>query len=199
MRKISKALAIAATVIAISGTSLVAVAQTGGPGYGSPGYGPMGSMHGWGGNVMMGGGYGMMPGWGGGFADPASRLAALKAELAIRPEQTAAWDAYVKAETDAMTQLQAIRDSIDFDKLRAMPWKEYQAYRGQIHDRRVAVFKTIQTARDALVAVLDASQKARLLPSGPGYFGPGMMGCYGGSPMMGFGHGMMRWGPGGAR
>ncbi len=65
MRKISKGLAIVATVLAIAGMSLVAVAQTGGPpgsgssgagstgngsrGYGAYGYGPMRDMHGQGG------------------------------------------------------------------------------------------------------------------------------------------------------
>ncbi len=201
MRKISKGLAVVATVMAVGGTGLVAVAQTGGPGYGPPGYGMMGGGYGMmrGGYGMMQGGRGMMGAWGGGFADPTTRLDALKTRLAIRPEQTGAWDAYVKAMHDGVTQMKAIRDSIDFDKLRTMSWQDHLAYMGQFHDRQAAVFRAIQAAKDALVAVLDNTQKSRLLPSGPGYFGPGMMGWYGGSPAMGPGYGMMRWGPGGAR
>lgn len=201
MRKISKGLAVVATVIAIGGASLVAVAQTGGPGYG-----PMGSMHGWGGYGMMGGGYGMMGGGNGmmggrggaGFADPAARLDALKSELAIRPEQTAAWDAYAKAVRDSATQMQAIRGSVDFDKLRTMPWQEHQAYMGKLHDRRAAAFKSIQTAAATLMAALDDTQKAHVLSSELTHSGPGMMG-YGGPGAMGPGHGMMSWGPNGVR
>ena len=141
----------------------------------------------------------MMGAWGAGFADPTARLDVLKSQLAIRPEQTGAWDAYVKAVRDGATQMQTIRDSIDFDKLQTMTWQEHLAYMGQFHDRRAAALKPIQQAKDALVAVLDDTQKSRLLPSGPGYFGPGMMGWYGGSPGMGPGYGMMGWGPGGAR
>ena len=194
MRKISKRLAVVATVMAIGGTGLVAVAQTGGPGYAPPGFGMMGGGYG-----MMGGGHGMMGAWGAGFADPATRLDALKTALAIRPEQTGAWDAYAKAVRDGVTQMQAMRDSIDFDKLQTMSWQDHLAYMGQFHDRQAAALRPIQTAKDALLAVLDDSQKSRLLSSGPGYLGPRMMGWYGGSPAMGPGYGMMMWGPGGTR
>ncbi|MDR3533100.1 MAG: hypothetical protein P4L90_21390 [Rhodopila sp.] len=204
MRKISKGLAIAVTVIAIGGASLAAVAQTGGPGpgygppgSGSPGYGPMG--HGGMGSMQGWGSYGMMGAWGGGgFADPATQLDALKTELAIRPEQTAAWDAYAKAMRDAATQMQAVRGSIDFDKLRTMSWQDHQTYMGQFHDRQAAAFQSVQAARATLLAALDDTQKSRLPPAS-GNFGPGMMGWYGGSPMMGRGYGMMSWGRGDVR
>lgn len=196
MRKFSKALAVAAAVVTIGGASAVALAQTG-PGYGPGGYGGYwcgsgygpGSMPGW------GGGYGMMGAWGGGYADPAARLGSLKTDLALRPDQTAAWDAYAKAVTDGSAQLRALRNSFDFAKFRAMPWQEHWAYMGQFHDKQAAVFQSIQTARDALAAKLDDSQKSRLLSNGPGYYGRGFGGGYGGGPwMMGPGYGMM--GPG---
>lgn len=197
MRKISKALAIAAGVLAIGGAGAAAVAQ-GGPGYGPPGYGhgPMGYMHG-------PGGYGMMGGWGGyGSGDPAARMDAVKHALALRPDQTAAWDGYAKAVEDGARQMQTLRGNIDFDKLRTMSWQEHWAYMGQFHDARAAVFRSIQTARDGLLAVLDEGQKSRLLDSGPGNFagnfGPGMgwgRGGYGHGPGMGPGYGMMGgWG-----
>ena len=198
MRKLSKGLAIAATVLAVGGASLAAVAQTGGPGYGPMGYGPMGS--GPMGFMQGRGGYGMMGGWGGaGVADPSARLGALKTELAIRPEQTAAWDAYVKAVQDSATQMQAMRGSIDFDKLRSMSWQDHQAYMGKLHDQRAAAFRSVQTAATTLLAALDDTQKSRMLLPRLEHVGPGMMGGYGGSPMMGPGRGMMSWGPGGAR
>ena len=207
MRKISKGLAIAATVAAISGASLAAVAQTGGPGYGPGyGYGPMGQ-------GMMGfahgpGGYGMMGGPGGaGFADPTARLDALKTELAIRPDQIAAWDAYTKAVQDSTTKLQAVGSSIDFDKMRTMSWNDHLAYMGKLYDQRAAAFRTVHDAAVTLVTALDDRQKARVvLPELEnvgfgmmGYGGPGTVG-YGGYGMMGGGgYGMMGWGPGGSR
>ena len=188
MRKFSKGLAIAATVVAIGGASAIAVAQTG-PGYGPAGYG------GWG--CGYGNGPGYMQGWGGGFADPAARLDALKSDLALRPDQTAAWDAYAMAVTDGAAQMRGLRDTVDFDKLRAMSWRDHWAYMGQFHDKQAAVFRSVQTARDALLAKLDDSQKSRLLSAGPGTYGRGARGGYGGPWMMGPGYGMMGgWGGG---
>ena len=186
MRKIGKGLAAAAVMAALAGGSVVALAQ-GGPGYGPMGYGP-GFMHGQGGYGMMGGG------WGGqGAVDPAARLDALKAKLAIRPDQTAAWNAYSKAVTDGMTQLQAIRNGIDVDKLRTMSWTDHQALMGKIHDQRAAVFTSIQSARTSLVAVLDDTQKSELTAFRHAAFGPGR-GGFGpghGPGMGGYGRGMM--------
>lgn len=196
MRKISKGLAIAATVIAIGGGSVLAVAQTG-PGYGPGGYGGYWCGYGAGGGMPgWGGGYGRMGYWGGGFADPAARLDALKTDLALRPDQTAAWDAYAKAVTDGSAQLRALRDSIDFGKLRTMSWQDHWAYMGQFHDKQAAVFRSIQAARDALLAKLDDSQRSRLASARPGSYGRGAQGGYGGPWMMGPGYGMM-WGWGG--
>ncbi|HVC60093.1 MAG TPA: Spy/CpxP family protein refolding chaperone [Acetobacteraceae bacterium] len=195
MRKISKGLAIAAAVVAIGGVSLVAVARTAGPGYGPGGFGPMGYgamgfMHGHGGPGMMGG-------WGGrGFADPAARLDALKTELGIRPEQTAAWDAYVKAVRDGAAQMQAAHGGIDFDKLRAMSWADMQSYMGALHDKQAAAFKSVQAAATTLLAALDDGQKTHALLPALENAGPGMMAWGGGPPMMGPGGGMMQWGSG---
>ncbi len=198
MNRIAKGLVIAASVAAIGGIGLAAVAQPAGPGYGpmgygSMGYGPMGFMHG-------GGGPGMMGGWGGpGFADPAVRLDALKTELAIRPEQTAAWDAYVKAVQDSAGQMQAMRGSMDFDAMRAMSWKDLQAYLGKLHDQHAQAFKAVQAAATTLLAALDDAQKTHALLPSLVDVGPGMMAWQGGPPMMGRGIGMMSgpWGGGG--
>ena len=143
-----------------------------------------------------GGGYGMMGYWGGG-ADTAARLDALKSALTLRPDQIATWDAYAKAMTDGAAQIQALRGSFDFDKLRSMSWQDHWAYMGQFHDKQAAVFRSVQTAKDALLAKLDDSQKSRLLSAGPGSYGGGARGGYGGPWMMGPGYGMMGgWGGG---
>jgi hypothetical protein len=200
MNRITKGLVIAASVAAIGGLGLTALAQPAGPGYGPPGYGqsgygpmgfgPMGFMHGRGGPGMMGG-----PG-GFGFADPAARLGALKTELAIRPEQTAAWDTYAKAVQDNATQMQALHASVDFDALRAMDWQQHQAFMAKMFDQRAQAFKTVRAAATTLLAALDDTQKTHALLPGLTDVGPGMMGWHGGS-QMGFGRGMMGWGPGG--
>lgn len=195
MNRIAKGLAIVASVAAIGGIGLNAVGQPAGPGYGaggggSPGYGPMGFMHGRGGPRMM-------DGWSGaGVADPAARLDALRAELAIRPEQTAAWDAYVKALRDSAAQMQATRSSIDFDAMRAMSWTEMQATMGKLHDQHAQAYKAVQAAATTLLAALDDTQKTHALLPRLVNAGPGMMAWQGGPPMMGPGMGMM-FGPSG--
>ena len=201
MNRISKGLAIAVSVAAIGGIGLAAVAQTAGPGYGPPGdgqsgYGPMGNgpmgfMHGRGGSGMMGG-----PG-GFGFADPTARLDTLKTALAIRPEQTAAWDGYVKAVRDGAAQMQALRGSVDFDALRAMSWKEHQAFMASMFDKRAQAFKAVQAAATTLLAALDDTQKTHALLPSLENVSPGMMAWGGDAPMMGPGFGMMPRGRGG--
>jgi len=200
MNRIAKGLAIVASVAAIGGIGLSAMGQPAGPGSGpsgggSPGYGPMGFMHGGGGPGMMGSGSGMMgSGGGAGFADPVARLDALKTDLAIRPEQTAAWDAYVKAVQDSAGQMRAMRGSIDFDAMRAMSWTDMQATMGKLHDQHAQAYKEVQAAATTLLAALDDTQKTHALLPRLVHAGPGMMAWQGGSPVMGPGMGMM--GPG---
>jgi hypothetical protein len=206
MRKIRSGLAVAAIAAVLGGASLAALAQGGGPGgygpggygpggYGPGGGGPMGFMHGQGGYGMMGGGgpnggYGMMGGRGGyGAVDPAARLAALKTELGIRPEQTAAWDGYAKAVQDRVTQMQALRASVDVDKLRAMSWQEHQAFMGSMHDSQAESFKAVQAAAEKLLAALDDGQKGKIVL-------PRLLHAGAGGGPMGGGFGMMG-GPGG--
>lgn len=208
MNRITKRVAIAVSVAAIGGFAVAAMAQTAGPGsgppgYGQSGYGPMGFMHGRGGPGMMGGAgmmgeTSMMGGPGGvGFADPATRLDALKTEFAIRPEQTAAWDAYVKAVQDGAAQMRALRRGVDFDTLRAMSWQEHQAFMANMFDQRAQAFKAVQAAAATLLAALDDAQKTHALLPRLENVGAGMTGWSGGSPMPGPGFGMMQWGPGG--
>lgn len=198
MTKMGKTLVVIATVAGI-GAAGFAVAQPYGPG----GYGPMGQgpgfMH----------GPGMMGGWGRGYADPSARLDALKAELAIRPEQQAAWDGYVKALQDGAAQMQSIRGEMFRSMGPSITWQQHQAAMAKLFDQRAAAFKTVQDAGAKLIAVLDDAQKARVALPGLAGYGPGMgggpgwgrgpgMGWGGGPGMMG--DGGMGWGPGsGAR
>ena len=121
---------------------------------------------------------------------PRRGCSALKTELGIRPEQTAAWDAYVKALQANTEQMRSIHDGIDFDTMRAMSWKDMQAFMAGVHDQRAAAFKTVEAAATKLIASLDDGQKSKallpeLLHTG---FGPGRHGGPGG---FGPGHGMM--------
>ena len=191
MRKLGKVLAVAATVAAIGGAGVAAVAQTEGPAGTPRGFGPPGFMHGH-------GGPGGMHGRGGpGFGDPAARLDALKARLGIRPEQNSAWDGYVKAVRDGETQMRAQHASIDFDKLRTMPWADVQAYMGKLHDQRAETFKAIDAAAKTLLAALDDTQKSNALLPALEHVGPG--GWHGGPGMHEHGFGRMGFGPGGPR
>jgi hypothetical protein len=193
MRKITKALTIAA-VVALGGVSLTAVAQSFGPGYGPQGYGPMGS----GRPGFMNGprGPGMMSGWSGPaqlrFADPAAWLGTLKTDLVIRPEQAAAWNDYAKAVQDSATQMRALRGSMDFDAMRAMPWKDLQASLGGLHDKQAQAYIAVKTAANTLLPVLDETQKTKAQAELPGLVQAGSRVAWrGGPPMMGRGMGMM--------
>ncbi|MGA3399599.1 MAG: hypothetical protein ABSC95_10295 [Acetobacteraceae bacterium] len=192
MNRITKGLAIAASLAAIGGIGLAAVAQPVGPGYGPPGW-----MWGHMGPGMMGGGPGMM-GWQDGvgprgFADPAARLTALKTDLAIRPEQTAAWDTYAKVVQDTAATMQAARAKLDPSTLQTMSWQDRRAAMTGLHEQHAQAFDAIKTAADALLPTLDNAQKtvARAALPGLAAGGPWMMAQHGGIPMMGYGMGMM--------
>ena len=197
MRKISKALAVTAVVLGIGGIGLAAVGQPAGPGFGPGGFGP--GMMGNGPGFMHGpGGPGAMGGWGGGgFAGPAVRLDALKARLAVRPEQQAAWDAYTKAVQDAAAQMQTARAGM-FDAMRAADWQEHQAIMAKLFDQRATARKAVEAAATTLLAALDDTQKTHALLPALTDVGPGMMGWHGGAGPAGNG-GMMGWGWGGGR
>jgi hypothetical protein len=162
-------------------------------GYGPGGFGPM-FMHGPGGmgpgmmRSMMGGqmGPGMMHGMMGGgqtFADPA-RVDALKADLAIKPEQEAAWTKYATALKDAAGTMTAAFEAAGNDPNDANP-QDHFAQMTKIHDLGRKQFEAVQTAANELLATLDDAQKAKAQESLPGLaFGPGMMhGRAGGPPL----------------
>lgn len=148
--------------------------------HGPGGFGPM-SMHGSGGmgpgmmHKMMGGGQT--------FADPA-QVDALKADLAIKPEQEAAWTKYATALKGAAGAMTAAFQAAGNDPKDANPQDQF-AQMTNIRDLAHKQFEAVQTAANELLATLDDTQKAKAQESLPGLvFGPGMMhGRAGGPPL----------------
>ena len=154
MRNITKALAICTMVAATGGVSLVAMAETSGPGSGPH------AMHGHMGRGMM---TGMR-----GSGDPSARLASLKTELDIRPEQEEAWNAYAKVMQDNSAQMQATRKQIDMTAVQSMSPQDRQGFMTGMREQREQRFATLKTAAQALLPSLDAVQKAKAQNDLPG-------------------------------
>jgi hypothetical protein len=160
MRKTTKLLAIGAA-IAIGTTGTYALAQ--------PGPGMMG--HGMGIMGMRGG-----PG-AAAFGDPATRLAALKSELSIRPEQTAAWDVYAKVVQGIAGQARAARQGVDMKAMHDMSPQERQAFATGMREQHEQSFGAVRTAAETLLPTLDDAQKVKAREVLPGLMagGPAMM------------------------
>lgn len=180
MKTINKLLGAGALVISLGAAGAYAVAQQGlGFGHGRMGMGP----------GMMMGGPGMGPGavmgpgmMAGRLGDPAARLATLKTELAIRPEQTADWDAYAKVVTESAAAMKDHREHVDRDAVRNMQPKDRQAFAAAMLKQREENFAKVKAAADALLAKLDDAQKAKAQGTLPGLAAAG--------PGQGMRHGM---------
>ena len=182
---------------ALAGASVYAIAHPG-PGFGRGGEGCEGGM-GRGMGMGPGHGPGMMGegrGPGMGWQSPDARLAAVKAEIGVKPEQTAAWDAYAKIVTDTAAEMRRNREHIDRDAVRAMKPDDRQAFRHAMIKQRDEVFATVKAAAEKLVAELDDTQKAKARGNLPGLaengFGAGPRHGMAGEPRpgRGGGHGM---------
>ncbi len=185
------------TKTVILGSLAAAVLLTGGwayaqsSGYGPGGFGPM-FMHGPGGmgpgmmHGMMAGrmGPGMMHGMMGGgqtFADPA-RMDALKADLAIKPDQEAAWIKYTTALNDAAGTMKAAFEAAGNELNDAAPQDRF-AQMSKFRELGQTQFKSVESAANELLATLDDAQKAKAQESLPGLaFGPGAMRGHAGGP-----------------
>ncbi len=179
MSKISKYAGATAAIVAIAAVSAFAYAQSGpGGGHGRMGMGH-GQEHG-----MKGKGQGRGMGQHG---DPAAHLATLKTDLAIKPEQTAAWDAYAKVVTDTAAEHRKIRDGIDRDAMRKMEQKDREAFRESMQKSREGDHAKVKAAAETLLTQLDDTQKAKAQQSLPGLIA---MGGPGGRHGMRGGHGM---------
>jgi len=163
MRKITKTLMIATVIVAAGGIGLGAMAESSKPAYGPP------CMDGHRGHGMMG------HGWG--FGGPATHLTALKTDLGIKPEQTAAWDAYAKVVRDTAAQFAVERATTDMDAIRAMPNKERAAFLSNQMDLHDQARANVKAAAQALLPSLDDAQKAKAQTELPGLAtrGPGGM------------------------
>jgi hypothetical protein len=177
--------AIAATTVLAGGW---AVAQSVGSGsFGPPfmhgkgfeGTGP-GMMKGMGPGMMKGMRHGMGPAMmhgspGFALADPA-QIDALKAELAITPAQEQVWSKYAKAVQDAAATMKTTRESIDPEAVSKMTPADRFAFVTKMREQGQKQFGAVKAAADELLAMLDATQKAKATDILPGLtFGPGAM------------------------
>lgn len=165
MRTLTKTLGLGA-VAAIAGTlGWHALAET--PMHAGPnGMGP---------GMMMG-----MQGRGaahGRFADPAARLAALKTELGITPQQEAAWDAYSKALQDTSAAMEAQHQGMDMAAIHQMSDRDRQAFMSEMRDQHQQTFASVRAAAEKLLPALDETQKAKAQEILPGLaqHGPAML------------------------
>lgn len=149
MRVVSKLVGAGAAVAVIALAGAYAFAQQGaGFGHGRMGMGP----------GMMGQGHGPMMG---NVGDPSTRLAALKTELGIRPEQTAAWDAYAKVVTDTAVERRDHRANIDRDAIRAMTPAERLQHATAMQQQREAGSAKVKVAAETLLTTLDDAQRTK--------------------------------------
>lgn len=151
----------------LAGVAAAAVAALAAHAIADSGHGRGGMGHGRG----AGGEHGMMGGQRGpGMSqhDPAERLAAVKTDLGIRTEQTAAWDAYAKVVTETTAERLAQREKIDRDAVHAMKPEDRQAFRESMMKQREEARAKVKAAAETLVAALDDAQKAKAQTSLPG-------------------------------
>jgi protein CpxP len=183
MKRTSKFIAGAAAVGALTLAGL-GLAQAGGMGYG-PGYGM-----GWGG----GPGWGMGPG--GGWATSSevgtivgNRLAALKSELKITPDQEKAWNAFADQAKQQAEAVQALRQQMHEQMAagKVVPGSpEFFGLRKSMLELQQTGAEARATKVKDLYAVLTPDQKA-VADQSLGGFGPGR----------GWGPRGGGWGPGG--
>jgi hypothetical protein len=192
MKNITKALAIGTVILAAGGIGVAAMAETSGPSFDPPfmhGQMRMGMMGQGMGPAMMGMRSGAQ---GQGFGDPTARLAALKTEIGITPQQSAAWDTYAKLVQDTAAQMHASREKIDPNAVRAMSPQDRTTFMTTQWELRDKAFGTVKTAAETLLASLDDAQKAKAQTSLPGLAAAGPAGMQqAGMPMMRHGMGMM--------
>ncbi len=136
------------------------------------------------GGMMRGPGPGMMGRGGWGYADPASYLAALKADLGVTPAQEPAWNEYAETVKGVAAQMQGTHQTM-YEAMGSASWEERRDMMNRMFDARQQAFNTVHTAAEKLLASLDASQRSKAASRLPGLAGPGrhmMMGGYRPSP-----------------
>ena len=172
MRIMTRALAVAALTAMVGGVGISANAQT------TPAAPPaanQGQMGGQMGGQMAGpmGGRGMHGGHH--MGDPAEQLGKLKTEIGITAAQTAAWDAYAKVVQDTAAKMKASHDGMNRHAFMEMSTADRLALLTKRRDTREQAHNAVKAAAEALLPVLDDTQKVRALMSLPGLSGPGPM------------------------
>ena len=117
------------------------------------------------------------------FSDPASYLAALKADLGVTPAQEPAWNEYAETVKGSAAQMQGAHQTM-YEAMGSASWQERRDMMNRMFEARQHAFDTVQTAAEKLLASLDASQQKKAATRLPGLAGPGrsMMGGYGQAP-----------------
>ena len=131
------------------------------------------------GGAMHGPDAGMMRHHDWSFADPASYLAALKADLGITPAQEPAWNEYVETVKSVAVQMQGTHQTM-YEAMGNASWQERRDMMNRMFETRQQAFDTVHAAADKLLASLDAAQQKKAANRLPGLvgLGRGMMGGY---------------------
>ena len=183
-RSIARRMLISATVSALSGLAIAAVAQPAmGPGRGDGGGNGPGMMDIGNGTGMMGGGRGpgTVNGGGGtgmmgGDWNTNNYLASLKTELAITPGEEPAWKDYADTVSGIGEQMQGLHQTM-FDAMGTASWPERRDMMNQMFQARQQASDTVRDAATKLTSALDPAQKEKARSMLPGFaYGPGMIG-----------------------
>lgn len=156
MSKMTKAFVLGALIAAMDGAGVAAWAEMPGPGAG---------MHGQVGPGMRGV---RSEDHRGSHRDPAARLARVKTDLGIRPEQAASWDTYSKVVLDTAARMHAVREGVDRDAVHAMSPAEREAFMTKTRDQHTRAHATVKAAAEVLLPTLDEAQKAKARTELPG-------------------------------
>ncbi len=113
---------------------------------------------------------------------------ALKSDLAITAAQEPAWNAYAKTLQEQTASMQAMRQGVDPDGIRAMSQDDRAKFMSQMMEQRQAHFDKLKAAAETLLPSLTDFQKGKASATLPGLASPGSMQAGMGGPMMGRGH-----------
>ncbi len=130
--------------------------------------------------MMDGGGPGMMgsggPGMMGGDWNTGTYLDGLKTQLAISPNQEAAWKNYADTVSGFGEQMQGLHQTM-YESMGTASWQERRNLMNKMLQVRQQAFATVQEAASKLMAALSPAQKAKAQSILPGLaHGHGMMG-----------------------
>lgn len=115
------------------------------------------------------------PGPGRAMGDPAEHLKRLKEEIGITDAQSAAWDAYAKVVTETAERVRASMPDRPRHRFMEMSTTDRLAELTKARDAREQAHAQVKTAADALLPVLNDTQKVRALMTLPGLAPPHMM------------------------